>query len=186
MSNYIDLLPDLENIINNIHPTDESYYFNDDEALELYTTCIHLMEELIENNPKMISEPDFSELFDENITELMRCHFVEDIFYNDDAEEELDDIIEIAKSDFYRHIYPMRSWPTSCILQEPDYDFINEQLENLRSKIQPAQRTKEWYEFRRNLITASNAYKGFENQNVNNKRKVKYLMMKKRKMIFKW
>ena len=33
---------------------------------------------------------------------------------------------------------------------------------------QPAQRTPEWYAFRRNLITASNAYKAFESQSSRN------------------
>jgi putative phage-type endonuclease len=38
----------------------------------------------------------------------------------------------------------------------------------LKAKPQPTQRTKEWYEFRYNLITASNAYKAFESQSMMN------------------
>jgi putative phage-type endonuclease len=41
--------------------------------------------------------------------------------------------------------------------------YLESQLEELRSKPQPTQRTEEWYKFRHNLITASNAYKAFEN-----------------------
>jgi len=168
MSNYIHLLPDLENILHSIYPIQGEHYFNDDDSIEIYTTCLHLMEELVEKYPKLITEPDFEDIFDENINELMRCHFDSDIFYNDDSEDELENIIECAKNDFYKHIYPIRSWPNTCILQDPDYEFVEEQLNILRSKVQPAQRTKEWYEFRRNLITASNAYKAFENENVKN------------------
>jgi putative phage-type endonuclease len=38
----------------------------------------------------------------------------------------------------------------------------------LRNMPQPAQRTNEWYQFRHNLITASNAYKAFESQATKN------------------
>lgn len=38
----------------------------------------------------------------------------------------------------------------------------------MKSKPQPEQRTNEWYEFRHNLITASNAYKAFESDSMKN------------------
>jgi putative phage-type endonuclease len=164
----INDLPELENILHRLHPNEQSYFFNDEECLEIYDTCIFLMEEFISNNPKLISEPDFEDIFDENINEIMHCHFDFDIYYNEDAQEEMDNIIDIAKEDFYKETYPIRSFPSSIILCEPDYDFINNQLNILRSKPQPVQRTKEWYEMRQNLITASNAYKAFENQTIKN------------------
>jgi putative phage-type endonuclease len=63
---------------------------------------------------------------------------------------------------------PIRSYEDARILVEPDFDYIGEQLECLRSKPQPAQRTPEWYQFRHNLITASNAYKAFDSQATKN------------------
>jgi hypothetical protein len=147
---------------------EDTTYFNDDESFELYQTCIHLMEEFIKENPTIITEPDFEEIFDENIEELMHSHFDFDIFYTDDSEDEMDQIIKQAKNDLFKHFMPPRSYPDTIILEEPDFDFIDKQLNILRNKPQPSQRTKEWYEFRHNLITASNAYKAFENQNVQN------------------
>jgi putative phage-type endonuclease len=41
---------------------------------------------------------------------------------------------------------------------------INEKIQTLRDMPQPVQRTPEWYTFRWNLITASNAWKAFETQ----------------------
>jgi len=158
----------LIDVTEQIIPEENSKYFNDDESFELYQTCIYLMEKLIEENPTIISDPDFEDIFDENIEEIMYSHFDFDIFYTDDAEEEMDEIIEQAKCDFFKHFIPPRSYPDTIILEEPDSDFIDEQLNVLRNKPQPSQRTKEWYEFRHNLITASNAYKAFENQNVKN------------------
>ena len=151
-----------------IIPEEDPKYFNDEESLELYQTCTYLMEEFIRDHPALISEPDFEDIFDENIHNLMHSHFDFDIFYTEDAEDEMDEIIEHAKNDFFKHFIPPRSYPDSIIIEEPDFDYISEQLDVLRNKPQPTQRTKEWYEFRHNLITASNAYKAFESQTVKN------------------
>jgi len=98
----------------------------------------------------------------------MYAQFEDDIFFNDDAEDELDEIIEEATCDFFKDFMPIRSYEDARILVEPDFDYIGEQLTLLRSKPQPAQRTPEWYQFRHNLITASNAYKAFDSQATKN------------------
>ncbi len=168
MSTFFNFaLEELDNIINEI-TADETPYFTDEDALELYDTCLYLMEEFIRNNPKIITEPDFEDIFEENINEIMYAQFEDDIFFNDDAENELDEIIEEATKDFFNDFMPTRSYEDARILVEPDYDYINEQLKCLRNKPQPAQRTPEWYKFRHNLITASNAYKAFESQATKN------------------
>ena len=159
---------ELIDITNEIIPEDECKFFNDDEALEIYQICIYLMEEFIKQNPKLITEPDFADIFDENIEKLMHSQFESDIFYTEEAEDEMEEIIEHAKTDFFNDYIPPRSYPDTLILENPDYDYIKEQLNVLRNKPQPTQRTKEWYEFRHNLITASNAYKAFESQSTQN------------------
>jgi len=158
----------LIDVTDQIIPEENPKFFNDEESFELYQTCIHLMDEFIKDNPKIISEPDFDDIFDDNIKELMQSHFDYDVFYNEEAEEEMDEIIEQAKSDFFRHNMPPRSYPDTIILNPPNKSYIKQQLDILRNKPQPTQRTKEWYEFRHNLITASNAYKAFENQSTKN------------------
>ena len=158
----------LIDITDQIIPEEDPKYFNDEESLELYNTCLYLMEEFMTEHPCIITEPDFEEIFNENLHELMHSHFDYDIFYTDDAEDEMEEIIEHSKNDFFKHYMPPRSYPDTIILEEPDTDFIDEQLNILRNKPQPTQRTKEWYEFRHNLITASNAYKAFESDCVKN------------------
>lgn len=161
-------MEDLIDLTELIIPEVESNFFNDDESLELYQTCIYLMEEFINNNPKIITEPEFDDIFDENIIDLMKAHFETDIFFNDDAEEELEDIIEKAKQDFFKYYIPPRSYPNNRILNLPDHDFVSKQIEILKNKPQPIQKSDLWYKFRHNLITASNAYKAFENQTSKN------------------
>jgi len=160
-------ITDLYNIIDTIVP-DEMNCFNEEESIELYETCIHIMEEFIQNNPTVISDPDFDEIFEENIRELVYSHFDNDIFFTEEAEEEIDDIIDHAKTDFFKDFIPIRSYPSSIILKEPEYYFIEKQINYLKGKPQPIQRTKEWYDFRHNLITASNAYKAFDSQSSKN------------------
>lgn len=158
----------LIDITDTIIPEEHHKFFNDEEALEVYETTMHIMEDFITEHPTLISDPDFEEIFDENINELMHCHFDYDIFYTEDAEEEMEEIIKHAKENFYNTIMPPRSYSSTIILKKPNIDAVSKQLEILRAKPQPAQRTNEWYEFRYNLITASNAYKAFENDTVQN------------------
>jgi putative phage-type endonuclease len=143
---------------------EEPPFLNDTECLELFDTCLFLMEELIRNNPTLISEPEFNEIFDENVDELIHSHFDDDVFYTEDAEDDVNEVILSAKDEFFKEFIPPRSYPDSIIIWEPDYDYVKEQIIVLKNKPQPVQRTKEWYHFRHNLITASNAYKAFESQ----------------------
>ena len=163
-----DIICEMIDVTDLIIPEEDPKYFNDEESLELYQICTYLMEEFIRDYPTLISEPDFHDIFDENITEIMHSHFDYDIFYTDDAEDEMEEIIEHAKNDFFKYFMPLRSYDNTIILEEPDSEYVDEQLNTLRNKPQPTQRTKEWYEFRHNLITASNAYKAFESQSVKN------------------
>ena len=161
-------MEDLIDITDQIIPVEDPKFFNDDEALELYQTCIYLMEEFINDNPKIITEPEFDDIFDENIIELMKSHFDFDIFYNDEAEEEMEEIIEKAKHDLFNYYIPPRSYPDSIILSTPNHAIISNQIDILRNKPQPTQKTEQWYKSRHNLMTASNAYKAFENQSTKN------------------
>jgi len=159
---------ELIDITDKIIPEIEYQYFNDSDFFELYETCLYLMEEFIKDYPTFVSDPDFEDIFDENIQELMYSLFEFDIFYTEEAEDEINDIIEYAKDDFFKNYMPPRSYSNTIILEDPHNNYITQQINVLRNKPQPVQRTKEWYEFRHNLITASNAYKAFENQKVKN------------------
>lgn len=147
--------------------SDESIYFDDENTENLIETILFLMDEYISENPTAISEIDFHEVFLENIISLINIQ-LEDECKDTELEEELNNIIEEAVLIFYDTIIPERSLSDSIILNKPNIEQITKQINYLKNLPQPDQRTKEWYEFRKNLITASNAYKAFENQNVQN------------------
>jgi putative phage-type endonuclease len=161
-------LPELIDVFNEIIPEDDAEFFSIDDAFELYITCVHLMEDFIQNNPKLITDPDFDEIFNDIIQEEMHVIFETDVLYTESAEEEMEEIIEHSKASFFKDFIHPRSYATNLILKDVDQEYVSTQLQYLRNKPQPTQRTKEWYEFRHNLITASNAYKAFENQTTQN------------------
>ena len=73
-------MQNLRNIIDEIVPDKEAPFFSIEEALELYSTCVWVMEEFIRNNHKIITDADFEEIFNDNMDELMASHFDNDIF----------------------------------------------------------------------------------------------------------
>jgi len=146
-------------------------YLSDEEEVELYELCYYLMEEFVSENIKLFSEEDFSDEFDENIYELIHSMFDESIYYTEDFQEEINEIIDYAKNDFFEYVISPRSYSKSIIiknLNDEDKEKINQKITKLQLIPQPAQRTNEWYQYRYNLITASNAYKIFESQSMIN------------------
>ena len=155
---------ELENILDKIIPEEDDYITNPEDFTE---TLLHIMELYIKENPKEITDPDFHEIFEENIRELIDIQLENQfIFYKE--ETELDEFMEETFELFYETIMPRRSFSESEILYSPIIMVIEKQINYLRSLPQPTQRTPEWYTFRHNLITASNAYKAFENNSARN------------------
>lgn len=72
-----------------------------------------------------------------------------------------------ARAKFYTPEFPMRC--NGNTYETPvNVKAIAKQIEKIKNKPQPEQRTKEWYEFRHNLITASNAWKALGTQSSKN------------------
>lgn len=158
----IENMNDMNENINDI--IEEECIFDDINVEEFVETLLLIMDEYISENPTAISEPDFHETFIENVKSLFFTQFEDELINDNDLEEELNEILEESIQLFYSTIIPERSLSESIIISNPNINSIKSKIEYLRSLPQPPQRTKEWYEFRRNLITASNAYKAFESQ----------------------
>jgi putative phage-type endonuclease len=166
---FMSELEELENIIDKIEPTNEPSIFTEKNTLDLIETILHLMDNYIEENPTAISEPDFEEFFLDEIKEIIYIQFEDHFWCFDYVEETLDDLLEEALHIFFSTFYGERSLglqnqqieTNNCYNEK---NIITKKLELLRLKPQPDQRTMEWYQFRHNLLTASNAYKAFESQ----------------------
>ena len=172
MFQYIHELQELEDILNTLVFEDEPTIFDEDSALELMETALHLMEEYVIDNPSAISEPDFHEELLEEIQDIFYIQFEEEILASDFVEDDLNELLEDALNIFITTFYPERS-SNQVVLQIETTATTNviekeQKIIGLRNIPQPQQRTPEWYQFRWNLITASNAWKAFESQNTIN------------------
>lgn len=180
MFQYINELPEMEDILNTLVFEDEPSIFGEDNTIELIETALNLMEEYVIDNPTAISEPDFHEDLLEEIKDIFYIQFEEEILRSDFVEDDLNELLEDAFNIFITTFYPERSnnivltENTTNVIEE-DTNITNEnnsikeqKIIGLREIPQPVQRTPEWYQFRWNLITASNAWKAFESQSTIN------------------
>jgi putative phage-type endonuclease len=164
--NLQDMPHDLQDILNKVVFEDEPTIFDEDATLDLIESALHLMIDYMNQHPTAISEPDFPDEMMEEVQELFRIQFEDTM--TDWVEQDLDDIFGDIYEIFITLFDFKRSADTNIVQQNINTGKIAEKIAYLRSKPQPLQRTAEWYAFRHNLITASNAYKAFESQsNVN-------------------
>ena len=167
----------LKNILDSIVPdTEPSIFEKETDSLDFIESVLQLMDTYIEENPTAVSEPDFEEIFDEEIRDLIMIQFEDQILFNEDTEDEIHEMIDKAFEIYYSTFGNERSNTLEKDLEDVEEDDNKKQkiqelqnkINNIRAKPQPPQRTPEWYQFRYNLITASNAYKAFESQaNIN-------------------
>jgi putative phage-type endonuclease len=83
--------------------------------------------------------------------------------YEDEDDIDIDDIDIDEDSDSIDIDIDINIVETDCIKMDFNED-IEKKIQKLRDIPQPVQRTPEWYKFRWNLITASNAWKAFGTQ----------------------
>ena len=174
---FINELENLEDITDTLIFEDEPSIFTEEYAVELVETALHLMDEYMNMHPHSISEPNFQEILLEEIKDIfyiqMEDH-IDEIDYGDDIEDDMNDLLLDAFNIFITIFHPDKSF--DCKDKEFDFielnnnevDIIENKIQKLREIPQPVQRTPEWYQFRWNLITASNAWKAFESQSTIN------------------
>lgn len=167
-----------KNIINNIikHKFNK-FCFNIlqiNDVIELIESSVYLFTSYIINNLLTIMYSSFNIdirkyvyeilvvqltfLFDDNL-----CKNKEDII-----NDELNIIIDIASSIFYTYIIPKRSYDKTFIRVQPNISYLKKKITYIQNIEQPEQRTQEWYEFRHNILTASNIYKAFGSESMKN------------------
>jgi len=130
--------------------------FVEDLLLIMYDYSLH--------NIHMVSKEDYDELFVKHIDDYVNC-IIDMINETQLSKESFEELINYAINIFYEICIPPRSFHNTYILKshsQEDIISITEKLDYLRNMPQPQQRTTDWYIFRNNLITASNAYKIFD------------------------
>ena len=186
-------LEELEDITDELIFHDIPSIFEDEElAIELVETAMHLMDEYIILDPDIISDPEFHYILLEEIEEILYIQIEEkiatccDIYNNiEDVEQDMKELLKYAIKIYVATFYPEKFLNIKFLEEdEHEYDFknceendnlmdiendepiniIEQKIQKLREIPQPVQRTPEWYKFRWNLITASNAWKALGTQ----------------------
>jgi putative phage-type endonuclease len=84
------------------------------------------------------------------------------VFEASNLDLEADALCCFCESIYFKCVVPPRECGSTFIRKPPNVAVIDAKLAHIRAKPQPDQRTPEWYRFRHDLITASNAWKAFE------------------------
>jgi putative phage-type endonuclease len=160
---YLNDLETLENIFDSIVALEDDPLIMDDDMLtDFIETTLEQIYEYVNENPTLISDPEFHSICVNEIRGLCLTQFEEQILLNELYEEELYNYIDEAFEIFYSSIFPRRSFDSSIIITTPNITVVSDKIQHLLNQPQHVQRSPEWYTFRHNLITASNAHKIFD------------------------
>ena len=171
-------LEELEDITYQILFEDEPSIFTEEYAVEIVESALYLMDDYMKENTSSITEPNFKEILLEDIKEIFYVQMeehIDNLDDGDDIEDDMNDILEDAFNIFITTFHTERSMETESTtivqnkihenkIDENKIDEYKKIIQGLRDVPQPVQRTPEWYQFRWNLITASNAWKAFQTQ----------------------
>ena len=129
------------------------------------------MDDYMQQHPTVISEPNFHDILLEDIKDIFYIQMeehIDNLDNGDDIEDDMNELLEDAFNIFITTFHTERTSENNIInIKENNEIELNEieyKIQCLREIPQPTQRTPEWYQFRWNLITASNAWKAFETQ----------------------
>ena len=137
----------------------------ENELLDLQSTITQLMDEHLNTPSELVkmARPDFHKKFLDEITHNIYDTLLDSGICQEDSYEELYEFVEsLSEVSYDMNLIPLRSeeWSVN-VLTKDEIDLLSKKIESLKKIEQPAQKTKEWYEFRHGLISASNIYKVF-------------------------
>lgn len=172
MSNLIDYFNALDFRAN------ETLFQSEQEAVSFIETAMILMESFLKSNVNILfNEEDGAEDLDEieeivyeQVKYLMEEQLADSLFMDQEAEEDFEDMFDEAFNLFMDTFIRDRDYEEVAEFfrkeppRDPRKEKIQAAIDKIRSKPQPTQRTTAWYEFRHNLITASNAWKALDSQ----------------------
>jgi putative phage-type endonuclease len=135
--------------------------FGHEDMLLTIEDIMHHLDAYICENPLAFSGPDFHDAVRDVLHEYFEGTQAFDAIHLD---LEVDALCRFCEALYFKYANPARECGSTFIRKPPNVPVIDAKLARIRAKPQPDQRTDEWYKFRHNLLTASNAWKAFESQ----------------------
>jgi len=162
MSVCFNDLEKLTDILDNLELTDVKD-ITDKDIEDFKESIQYFIEDYIDTNIKKYKEKDFEVTMFEELCKLIKHTYIDidDYFINtEDYESTLWDAIQI-----YLHKHnAFRSYCNTNIINKPDINKLTKKLKKYESMEQPEQQSKEWFEFRREGLSASDLYKALDTQ----------------------
>ena len=138
---------------------------NDKDIEDFKESVCYIIDEVINNNIHIYSDKHFDELLFETVLDIVKKSYWDIInLFDFDVEGQVWDAIEIY---FYRY-NAFRSYSTTTIVNSPNNKKVNKLLTKYISTPQLEQRSKEWFEFRRSGLSASDIWKAVDSQSMQN------------------
>jgi putative phage-type endonuclease len=136
--------------------------FGHEDMLLTIEDMMHHLDAYICENPLAFSAPDFHE----SVRDVLHEYFegTQAFEFSATMDLEADALCRFCEALYFKYANPARECGSTFIRKPPNVPVIDAKLAHIRAKPQPDQRTDEWYKFRHNLLTASNAWKAFESQ----------------------
>ena len=136
--------------------------FGEEDMLLVMEDMLQHLDAYICENPLAFSAPDFHETVSDVLHEYFEgLHAFE---FSAALDLEADALCRFCEALYFKCVTPARECGSTFIRKPPNVQVIDAKLARIRAKPQPDQRTPEWYKFRHDLLTASNAWKAFESQ----------------------
>ncbi len=161
----IDIYDSFDEVLN--HNTS---IFNVEETVCLCEAMYEIIDEFMTNHMMALKLMDFEITLQQYVMdnlEPLLYNMIDPTIANEMAEI-LEELYEYVRKEYFSMLMPPRSYPQTFIRRKPNHGAMQKQIDYLRNKPQPDQRTNEWYEFRYNLLTASSIWKAFSSQNTKN------------------
>jgi putative phage-type endonuclease len=139
---------------------------NENERAELEATIEDVLHHYVEQHLIQYSSPKFMKTMIANVTHSVLEDLISAGICTENDEDELATYVEEC-ADMICDIEGLvpREEPHFIEEETPqNKENLHLKIEWLRNQPQPAQRTPEWYQFRQNLITASNIWKAFASE----------------------
>ena len=165
MTDKINQLHQVNKIMDSLNDANK-LFLSKEEYNELSDAIEGILDDYIKSNIRSFSSPYFHENLVLDIKNLLSIQF--DFLDQDILSYTSDIILEKLCKTYFTYLVPRRSYKNTFIRVPPNVEKINQKLDYLKNKPQPEQRTPEWYLFRYNLITASNAWKILDSESSKN------------------
>mgnify|MGYP001183996402 CR=1 FL=1 len=138
---------------------------NNKDIEDFKESVCYIVDDVINNNIQMYSDKHFDELLFEIVLENVKKSYWEIInLFDFDVEGQVWDAIEIY---FYKY-NAFRSYSTTTVVNSPNNSKVKKLLTEYINTPQLEQRSKEWFEFRRSGLSASDIWKAIDSQSMQN------------------